>query len=47
MSHFWQLILGTVVSLLPVINPVASAPVLLSITEGDSEARRLWQVRKG
>ena len=37
MSHFWQLILGTVVALLPVINPVASAPVLLSITEGDSE----------
>ncbi|HTT56754.1 MAG TPA: MarC family NAAT transporter [Opitutaceae bacterium] len=47
MSHFWQLILGTVVSLLPVINPVASAPVLLAITEGDSEARRLWQVKKG
>jgi multiple antibiotic resistance protein len=47
MSHFWQLILGTVVSLLPVINPVASAPVLLAITEGDSEARRAWQVKKG
>jgi len=47
MTHFWQLILGTVVSLLPVINPVASAPVLLAITEGDSEARRLWQVKKG
>jgi len=47
MSHFWQLILGTVVSLLPVINPAASAPVLLSITEGDSDSRRLWQVRKG
>jgi multiple antibiotic resistance protein len=47
MSHFWQLILGTIVSLLPVINPVASAPVLLSITEGDSEARRAWQVKKG
>lgn len=47
MSHFWQLILGTIVSLLPVINPVASAPVLLSITEGDSEARRIWQVKKG
>ena len=47
MSHFWQLILGTVVALLPVINPVASAPVLLSITEGDSEARRAWQVKRG
>jgi multiple antibiotic resistance protein len=47
MSHFWQLTLGTVVALLPVINPVASAPVLLSITEGDSEARRAWQVKRG
>jgi multiple antibiotic resistance protein len=47
MPHFWQLILGTVVALLPVINPVASAPVLLSITEGDSEARRAWQVKRG
>ena len=47
MSHFWQLTLGTAVALLPVINPVASAPVLLSITEGDSEARRVWQVKRG
>jgi multiple antibiotic resistance protein len=47
MSHFWQLILGTVIALLPVINPVASAPVLLSITEGDSEERRAWQVKRG
>jgi multiple antibiotic resistance protein len=47
MPHFWQLILGTVIALLPVINPVASAPVLLSITEGDSEARRAWQVKRG
>jgi multiple antibiotic resistance protein len=44
--HFWQLILGTVVALLPVINPVASAPVVLTITEGDSEARRTQQVKK-
>ena len=40
--HFWQLILGTVVALLPVINPVASAPVLLAITEGDTAARRAF-----
>jgi multiple antibiotic resistance protein len=45
--HFWQLILGTVVALLPVINPVASAPVLLAITEGDTEARRTQQVKSG
>jgi multiple antibiotic resistance protein len=45
--HFWQLILGTVVALLPVINPVASAPVVLTITEGDTEARRIQQVKMG
>ena len=45
--HFWQLILGTVVALQPVINPVASAPVLLAITEGDTEARRAHQVKLG
>ena len=45
--HFWQLILGTVVALLPVINPVASAPVLLAITEGDTDARRAQQVKLG
>ena len=47
MSHFWQLILGTVIALLPVINPAASASVLLAITEGDSEARRAQQVKRG
>ncbi|HZL45868.1 MAG TPA: MarC family NAAT transporter [Opitutaceae bacterium] len=45
--HFWQLILGTVVALLPVINPVASAPVVLTITEGDTDARRTQQVKRG
>ena len=35
-SHFWQLILGTIIALLPVINPVASTPVVLTITEGDT-----------
>ncbi len=47
MSHFWQLVLGTVVALLPVINPVASTPVLLTITEGDTEERRAQQVKMG
>jgi small neutral amino acid transporter SnatA (MarC family) len=36
-AHFWQLILGAVVALLPVINPVAATPVLLTITEGDTD----------
>ncbi len=47
MPHFWQLILGTVVALLPVINPVASTPVLLTITEGDTAERRAQQVKMG
>jgi multiple antibiotic resistance protein len=45
-THFWELILGTVVTLLPIINPLASTPVLLVITEGDSEERRRAQVRR-
>jgi multiple antibiotic resistance protein len=44
--HFWELILGTVVTLLPIINPLASTPVLLVITEGDSEERRRAQVKR-
>lgn len=45
-SHFWELILGTVVGLLPVINPLAATPTFLAITEGDSQARRLEQLRR-
>ena len=44
-SHFWELILGTVIALLPLINPLASAPTFLAITEGDSPERRLQQLR--
>lgn len=44
-SHFWQIILGTVIGLLPLINPLASAPTFLAITEGDSRERRLQQLR--
>ena len=46
-SHFWQLILGTVIALLPLINPLASAPTFLAITEGDSHERRMQQLRRG
>lgn len=35
--HFWELILGTVIALLPLINPLAATPAFLAITEGDSE----------
>jgi len=45
-SHFWELILGTVIALLPVINPLAAAPTFLAITDGDTRERRLQQLRK-
>ena len=44
-SHFWEIILGTVIALLPMINPLASAPTFLAITEGDSRERRMQQLR--
>lgn len=44
-SHFWELILGTVIALFPLINPFAAAPTFLAITEGDSTARRNQQLR--
>ncbi|MBP6508630.1 MAG: MarC family NAAT transporter [Opitutaceae bacterium] len=44
-SHFWALILGTVIALFPLINPFAAAPTFLAITEGDSTARRNQQLR--
>jgi multiple antibiotic resistance protein len=44
--HFWQLILGTVIGLLPIINPIAVAPVVLALTEGDPEQVRRQQVRR-
>jgi len=45
MNHFWELILGTVIALLPIINPLASAPTFLAITAGDTRERRLEQLR--
>jgi len=44
-GHFWQLILGTVIALLPLINPLALAPTFLAITEGDTHERRVQQLR--
>ena len=43
--HFWSLILGTVITLLPLINPLATAPTFLAITEGDTDERRHEQLR--
>ncbi len=44
-GHFWELILGTVIALLPLINPLALAPTFLAITEGDTHERRGQQLR--
>jgi multiple antibiotic resistance protein len=46
-THLWAIFLGTVIGLLPIINPLAAAPTFLAITEGDNEQRRREQARKG
>lgn len=43
-DHFWELILGTIIALVPLINPLAAAPTFLAITEGDTPARRNQQL---
>lgn len=45
--HLWGIFLGTVIGLLPIINPLASAPTFLAITKGDNELRRREQALKG
>lgn len=45
--HLWAIFLGTVVALLPIINPFAAGPTFLAMTEGDTETRRREQARKG
>jgi multiple antibiotic resistance protein len=45
--HLWGIFLGTVIGLLPIINPLAAAVTFVAITEGDTEARRREQARKG
>lgn len=46
-SHFWELILGTVLALLPIANPFASVPTFLAITEGDDDRWRRGQALRG
>ncbi len=46
-THLWAIFLGTVIGLLPIINPLAAAPTFLAITEGDDDQRRREQARKG
>ncbi len=45
--HLWAIFLGTIIGLLPIINPLSAGPTFLAITEGDSEERRREQARKG
>lgn len=45
--HLWGIFLGTIVALLPIINPLAAAVTFIAITEGDSDAHRREQARKG
>jgi multiple antibiotic resistance protein len=45
LRHFLELVLGTMIALLPLINPLAAAPTFLAITEGDSPDRRHQQLR--
>ncbi len=46
-THLWVIFLGTLVGLLPIINPLSAGPTFLAITEGDSDERRREQARKG
>jgi multiple antibiotic resistance protein len=45
LRHFWELVLGTMIGLVPLINPLACAPTFLAITEGDTHEERLRQLR--
>ncbi|MEX0671078.1 MAG: MarC family NAAT transporter [Pirellulales bacterium] len=42
--HFWELVFGTILALLPVINPLASAPAFLAMTDRLSPAQRHRQL---
>jgi len=45
--HLWGIYLGTLIGLLPIINPLSAGPTFLAITKGDSEERRREQALKG
>ena len=44
--HIWTLFLGTIIGVLPIINPFAGAATFIAITEGDTRVHRLEQARK-
>lgn len=41
-----ELIIATIIGLLPIINPFSTAPMFLAITEGDTAEERAEQARK-
>jgi multiple antibiotic resistance protein len=45
LTHFLELVFGTVLALLPVTNPPASAPAFLALTERMSPASRIAQLK--
>lgn len=45
LAHFGELVIGTILALLPVTNPPASAPAFLALTERMTPQRRLGQLR--
>lgn len=47
MASFIELIFATLAALLPIVNPFSTAPLFLAITEGQDEATRVEQARKG
>ena len=42
-----ELIIATIASLLPIINPFSTAPMFLAMTQGDTEQYRNLQAKKG
>lgn len=42
-----ELILATIIGLLPIINPFSTAPLFLAMTEGNTEAERAEQAKRG
>lgn len=42
-----ELAIAAIIALLPIINPFSTAPLFLAITDGDTDAERREQARKG
>ncbi len=42
-----ELVIASIVGLLPIINPFSTAPLFLAMTEGDTQEERMAQARRG